>query len=112
MIAAVTCAAWSGRLPPPTAAEIARLLAPDSGAMLDGQPLGGAHIAVLVRKHRQGRLILDALRQAGVGGVLYGAGSVFAGRMATELLRVLWAVAEPDREHRGALRPWARYSSA
>lgn len=80
--------------------QIACLLAPNSGATLAGRPLGGAEIAVLVRRHSQGRLILDALRRVGVGGVLYGASSVFAGRMAEELLRVLCAVAEPDREDR------------
>ena len=83
-----------------TAAEIARLLrlADDGGARLGDRALAGGDIAVLVRNHRQGRLVRDALARLGVPSVQQAEDSVFASREAEQLRRVLLAVAEPGRD--------------
>ena len=90
-----------------TAHEIASLLEPGAGArnMIDGKPLTGADIAVLVRTREQGRLVADALRERGVPGIRIDDASVFHTREAEQVERLLWALAEPGREARvrGAL---------
>ena len=87
--------------------EIARLLslAGDGGAALDGRPLTGADVAVLVRTRAQGRRVADALRERNVRSVEVGDTSVFESREAEQMERLLWALAEPGREarERGAL---------
>jgi ATP-dependent exoDNAse (exonuclease V) beta subunit (contains helicase and exonuclease domains) len=83
-----------------TAAEIARLLTlgASSAARIGDRPLKGSDIAVLVRSHRQGRLIRDELARLGVPSVQQTQDSVFDSREAMEVERVLSAVAEPGRE--------------
>lgn len=90
-----------------TADEIVRLLeSADRGeAPLDGRPLTGADVAVLVRVHRQGRLVADALRKRRVGCVEIDDTNVFQTREAEQIERFLWALVEPHGETRvrGAL---------
>ena len=87
--------------------EIARLLslAGDGRAVLEGRPLTGADVAVLVRTRAQGRLVADALRERNVRSVEVGDTSVFESREAEQMERLLWALAEPGRgaRERGAL---------
>ena len=90
-----------------TADEIVHLLeCADRGeATLDGRPLTGADVAVLVRVHTQGRLVADALRKREVRCVEIDDASVFQTRDAEQIERFLWALVEPRREARvrGAL---------
>src|SRR5262249_55964196 len=88
-----------------TAVEIARLLRlaaagetrlPDAAG--GERALGGGDIAVLVRSHRQGRLVGAALARLGVASVQQAEDSVFTSREAEQLRRVLMAVAEPGRD--------------
>ena len=87
--------------------EIARLLAlaGDGRAVLEGRPLTGTDVAVLVRTRAQGRHVADALRERNVRSVEVGDTSVFESREAEQMERLLWALAEPGREarERGAL---------
>ena len=89
------------------AEEIARLLAhaENGRASVEGRPLTGADVAVLVRTRAQGRLVADALRERNVRCVEVGDTSVFESREAEQMERLLWALAEPGREtrERGAL---------
>ena len=83
-----------------TAAEIARLLnASQQGqASLDGRPLHGGDIAVLVRKHEEGRQVREALLELGIASVQQTRASVFASPEAREIYYLLRALAEPGRE--------------
>ena len=74
--------------------EIARLLdaAGAPGLLIDGQPLGGRDIAVLVRTHDQGAAIRQALLRRGIGCVMDLRDSVFDSREADELAVVLQAL--------------------
>ena len=87
--------------------EIARLLtlAANGKAIIEGRPLTGADVAVLVRTRAQGRRVADALRERNVRSVEVGDTSVFESREAEQMERLLWALAEPGREarERGAL---------
>ena len=87
--------------------EIARLLelSKEGGASIDGRPLAGSDIAVLVRKTKQGRRVASALAERGVRSVEVGVADVFDSREAQELERLLWAVASPhsSARMRGAL---------
>jgi exodeoxyribonuclease V beta subunit len=75
------------------ASEIARILRdPDDG-------LRPAGIAVLVRTHRQARMVRDALRAAGIPCVLSSDENVFASREAAEMALVLDAILNPRREN-------------
>ena len=89
------------------AEDIARLLAhaENGTASVEGRPLSGADVAVLVRTRAQGRLVADALRERNVRCVEVGDESVFESREAEQMERLLWALAEPGREgrERGAL---------
>jgi exodeoxyribonuclease V beta subunit len=82
------------------AADIARLLGLSSSgrAMLGERPLGGGDIAVLVRRHRDGDAVRQALAQHGIPSVSGGGGSVWHSEEATEIERLLLAVAAPARE--------------
>ena len=90
-----------------TADGIARLL--EAGArgeaVVEGEPLTGADVAVLVRTKEQGRLITGALHERGVPSIQIDDGSVFDTREAEQIERLLWAMAAPGRETmvRGAL---------
>lgn len=59
-----------------------------------------AHIAVLLRKHKQVSLVHDALVAAGVPCVLAGGTSVFSTSAAREWLWVLYALEQPHRADR------------
>ena len=93
-----------------TAAEIAWLLKAggDGRAFVDGQPLGGGDIAVLVRTGAQGKEMARALRERGVQSVELGDVDVFETAEAEQLHRLLHglAAAAPHSEAaalRGAL---------
>ncbi|HXG29161.1 MAG TPA: exodeoxyribonuclease V subunit beta [Nevskiales bacterium] len=83
-----------------TAAAIARLLnlSAQGRATLGGRSLEGGDIAVLVRKHRHGRQMREALLALGVPSVQQAQDDVFDTLEAQELERVLLALAEPGRE--------------
>ena len=87
--------------------EVARLLecGARGEAAIDGAPLAGGDVAVLVRTREQGRQMAAALRERGVRSVEIDDGSVFHTREAEQLERLLWALAGPGREARvrGAL---------
>ncbi|HAO31934.1 MAG TPA: exodeoxyribonuclease V subunit beta [Candidatus Competibacter sp.] len=90
-----------------TAAEIARLLnlgARGQARIGEGaraetaRDLTGGDIAVLVRSHRQGRAVQEALLRLGVPSVQQADDSVFASEEARQLEWLLAAVAEPGNE--------------
>ncbi len=82
------------------ATEIARLLGAgrQGEATLDGRPLTGKDIAVLVRTHSQGEWIKQALLAMGVSSVQHSLIDVFKSKSAESLELVLKAVADPARE--------------
>jgi exodeoxyribonuclease V beta subunit len=90
-----------------TAGEIARLLTlgAHGAAQVGSRALSGGDIAVLVRTHREGRVVRDALLRQRVASVQLGQDNVFNSWEAMELERVLQAVANPGSESllRGAL---------
>jgi exodeoxyribonuclease V beta subunit len=85
-----------------TAAEISRLLREGAAGRitLDGAGLRGGDIAVLVRTHRQGRWIKEALAGLGIGAVELSPESIFSTRDAEDLERVLGAILEPAHRSR------------
>ncbi|HEX5612572.1 MAG TPA: UvrD-helicase domain-containing protein, partial [Burkholderiales bacterium] len=85
-----------------TAAEIARLLqeGEQNRITLDARGLRGGDIAVLVRTHRQGRWIKEALAALNIGAVELSQESIFATRDAEDLERVLSSILEPARRPR------------
>ena len=85
-----------------TAAEIARLLnlGARGQAGIGDRPLAGGDIAVLVRTHRQGRMIRERLLRLGVPSVQQVDASVFASLEARQLEGLLAAVLEPGDEGR------------
>ncbi|MDR2164961.1 MAG: exodeoxyribonuclease V subunit beta [Zoogloeaceae bacterium] len=82
-----------------TAAEIARLLdaARRNLVRIGDAPLAPGRIAVLVRTHRQGQRIKEALREVGVQASERAQTSVFASPEAEDLERFLLALSEPAR---------------
>lgn len=87
--------------------EIARLLrlGREKRALIGNEPLGAHHIAVLVRKNREARMVQAALAGKRIPSVLFSAGSLFETRESMEMERVMGAVAAPENEPvlRGAL---------
>ncbi len=85
-----------------TAAEVTRLLnlGARGQARIGDQPLTGGNIAVLVRNHRQGRLMRRHLLQLNVPSVQHAADSVLMTDEARQLEWLLAAVAEPGHEGR------------
>ncbi len=83
-----------------TANEILRLLnqAQAGRLTLDGRPLGGGDIAVLVRTHTQGEQVAAALLERGVLSVRAAQDNVFLTPQAEQLERLMLALAEPRRE--------------
>ncbi|QXP88510.1 exodeoxyribonuclease V subunit beta [Methylococcus capsulatus] len=83
-----------------TAAEIARLIQEGMAGRirLGERALRASDIAVLVRRHAQGRLIRQALARLGVGSVELSQASVFHTLEAEEIERILLAVLEPGRD--------------
>lgn len=82
-----------------TAAEIARLIRDGMAGRvrLGERGLRAGDIAVLVKSHRQGARMREALAALGVGSVELSQASVFHGSEAEELERVLLAIEEPSR---------------
>lgn len=82
------------------AADIARLLrlASIGKARLAERALMGSDIAVLVRTHRDGELVRQALQRRGIPSVSGGGGSVWKSEEAEEIERLLIAIAQPSRE--------------
>jgi exodeoxyribonuclease V beta subunit len=82
-----------------TAAEIARLLrAGKAGAItLGGMPLRPRDIAVLVRSHRDGAQVKQALGLLGIDAVELSRSKVFQAVEAEEVERVLTAILTPSR---------------
>lgn len=82
------------------ALEIKRLVGLGRAGMarLGSKPLREADIAVLVRKHREARLIQKTLRELGIISVIYSEADLFASDEAVGLVRVLRAIAEPSSE--------------
>jgi len=82
------------------AADIARLLGLSAArrAMLGERTLGGGDIAVLVRTHREGDAVREALARHGIPSVSGGGGSVWHSEEAAEIERLLLAIAAPARE--------------
>jgi len=80
-----------------TANDIARRLQQgQSGeASIDGKPVGSGDFAVLVRSHKQGRLIKAALQQCGIASVQTSPQGIFQTHEAVELRVLLAAIAEP-----------------
>jgi len=78
------------------AVEITELLNGDK--KLGDQALRPQHIAVLVRSHVEGQVIQRALQRANIPCVRQGQQSVYQTHEASELERVLQAVASPRRE--------------
>jgi exodeoxyribonuclease V beta subunit len=80
-----------------TACEIARLLTygQEQRLLLHDRPLVPADIAVLVRSHREGRLMREALAACGIRSVEYTQDSLFDSEEARELEAILSAIADP-----------------
>lgn len=80
--------------------EISRLLrlGRRGQAVIGGKPLRPRDVAVLVRTHREARLVQETLRRLRIPSVLYSTDSVFDSPEALELSRLLGALAEPGRE--------------
>jgi len=80
-----------------TAAEISRLLRASAAGQitLDGAPLAPDDIAVLVRSHRQGDDIKQALAALGIGSVELSQATVFKSQDAEDVERVLAAILVP-----------------
>ena len=78
------------------AGEIAKLLA--SNVKIGGEKIRAADIAVLVTNNSQPAGIQRALADYRIPSVVYSAANVFRSREATDLMRVLLAVAQPTHE--------------
>jgi exodeoxyribonuclease V beta subunit len=78
--------------------EIARLLAAaDAGRIqLANRRLAAGDIAILVRSHREGRLMRNALEQLGIGCVELSQASIFTTVEARELAQVMASALEPS----------------
>jgi len=85
-----------------TAAEIARLLqqGQEGQIQIGDRKLSGGDIAVLVREHRQAKIIAQQLRKLGVYSVQQSRENIFHSHEAAELLCVLSAIAEPAKQAR------------
>ena len=77
------------------AADLVGLLSSGTTVGSDRSPIRPAHVAVLVRRHRDAALVREALERVGVPAVINGAGSVFATPEAKEWLRLLEAIERP-----------------
>ncbi|MDH4322046.1 MAG: UvrD-helicase domain-containing protein, partial [Desulfobulbaceae bacterium] len=84
------------------AAEIGRLLlAGRAGeAMVGDRPLAAADLAVLVRSHRDGEIVRNALQESNTRAVIYSQDSVFAAKDAWELQLILSAAHDPWDQRR------------
>ncbi|MGA7827182.1 MAG: exodeoxyribonuclease V subunit beta [Geobacteraceae bacterium] len=82
------------------AAEISGLLADGQAkrALLDGRAVLPEDIAVIVRSHDQAALVQEVLRAYSVPSVVQSSAGLFTTREASEVHRVIMAIAEPSRE--------------
>ena len=80
------------------AREIAALIdaGEDGRARIGGRSLGGGDIAILVRSHRQARIMHQALRGEGVSAVYRSNADVFQSRECEQLCQVLAACLDPS----------------
>ena len=85
-----------------TAAEISRLLraGQEQRIALGERALLARDVAVLVRSHRQGARMRDALAAVGVGSVELSQESLFASRDAADLEQIVAAILEPGHPAR------------
>jgi exodeoxyribonuclease V beta subunit len=83
-----------------TADEIARLiqLGREDKATLAGRSLQGGDIAVLVRSHRQGEMVRQALSERGIYSVQRSQQDVFKSHEAIEIERIMLAIQSPHNE--------------
>lgn len=79
------------------AGEIVRILQ-DGQTLFSGLPCTAGDIAVIVRTHRQAALMLNALHNRGVAGVMRSNQSIFLSREAEEVRILLSALADPGNE--------------
>jgi len=75
------------------AGDVVRLLS--SRVEVDGRPVRPGDIAVLVQRNDDAHAVRDALDDAGVPGVVTGAGSVFGTAAAQDWVRLLEAIERP-----------------
>jgi len=82
------------------AGDIATLLnaSNEDHASIGEKLITGGDIAVLVRSHHQGNLIKSALSKKGVASVQSSKDSIFETQESFEIIRLLTAIAEPQRE--------------
>ena len=82
------------------AGDIAELLnnANDGKARIGDKPIMGGDIAILIRSHTQGDRIKQALNKVGVASVQSSKDSIYETHEAVEVLRLLTAIVEPQRE--------------
>ena len=87
-------------IPKAVGAEILRLisLGRKKKAFIGDMPLKESHIAVLVRKNLEARMVQENLARLRIPSVLYGSGNLFDSVEAMETERILSAVAAPDNE--------------
>ena len=88
--------------------DIANAVAGDIAALLNdslagnasiaGDTIMGGDIAILIRSHSQGDLIKKALNKKGIASVQSSKDSIYETHEATEILRLLTAIVEPQRE--------------
>ncbi len=78
------------------AGDITQLL--NSDTTINGKPVSGADIAILVRSHTQGDLIKAALNVRGIASVQSSNESIFETHEAVEMQRLLTAIIEPQQE--------------
>ncbi|MDT8441855.1 MAG: exodeoxyribonuclease V subunit beta [Desulfuromonadales bacterium] len=88
------------RLATAVGTEIAELLAlaERGAATIADRPLQAGDLAVLVRTHKEAKLVQQTLRDLGIPSVQSGTGSLFKTREAREVLRTLLALADPSDE--------------
>ncbi len=82
------------------AGDIVELLnaSKQSKATIEGNPIGGGDIAILIRSHKQGDMIKAALNQRKIASVQSSKQSIFVTHEAVEIHRLLTAIADPQRE--------------
>ncbi len=82
------------------AGDIAALLndANNGNALIGDKPIMGGDIAILIRSHTQGDRIKQALNKVGIASVQSSNDSIYETHEATEVLRLLTAIVEPQRE--------------
>ncbi len=78
------------------AGNITQLL--NSDTTINGKPVNGADIAILVRSHSQGDLIKSALNARAIASVQSSNQSIFQTHEAIEMQRLLTAIIEPQQE--------------